>query len=150
MDSRTIDIENVLWKEDYFSLEASSTQIKNQWYHRENVKNIDKNDYYSTIVLNNKLYYCVLYLANNDFSIDLYNPNTNEYEYFYNDFNDFYESIEFISGFGTSAYKKVRGKDYKYIMNITLKETGQYYYYCIDNNIEFPTTLTLYGYIFNK
>ena len=135
LDTRVMDIDNITWKEDTFKIEVTSEQLQKQfWDERE----IDDNNYYSNILIRGEIYSCTIYMANTDFMIMLYDSSNDSIIYFYGTL------VDFISG-SYDLYKE-KNKEYKYSLNVTLKKSGQYYEYCTDNNIEFPKTITLYGY----
>ena len=53
-DSRISDMENMIWKEEKFKLEATSYQLKNQFKEEKSL------DYYSKITVDGKEYPCEL------------------------------------------------------------------------------------------
>ncbi len=48
--------------------------------------------------------------------------------------------------YSNADFHKIKDKEYKYKLTILLDETGQYYEYCVDKNLNFPYAITLYGY----
>lgn len=138
-DTRLADINGVIWKEETFNIAATSEQLQN--WSLEVVENYE--DYYSTIVVNDITYYCKVGLSNNIFVVYLMDATTNEYLYF----NDDKEYSHFLDGhYYPSKPKKVKNEEYIYTFTVRLNTESQYYEYCIENNIEFPETLTFYGY----
>ena len=135
LDTRVIDINNITWKEDTFKIEVTSDQLQKQFWNKHES---DDDDFYSTILIDENNYSCCIYIANADFTIDLFDSSKDSIIYFYG------SNEEFIRG-SYRLYNE-RNKEYKYSLNVTLKKSGQYYEYCTDNNIEFPKTITLYGY----
>lgn len=135
-DTRIMKINNIIWKDDYFNIYATSKQLQNQ-YNYENIEN--KDEFYSSIKVFDCNYYCTIYLVNNSFSVELFD--------FYNCKSiSFYKNKQrFING-SYSKLVKEKNKEYKYSLIITLKEENQYYDYCMDYGIEFPKVITLYGY----
>lgn len=135
-DTRIMEINNIIWKDDYFNIYATSNQLQNQY----NYENIEKKDeFYSSIKVFDCNYYCTIYLANNFFDIEIYDEIKNQKKYYYGN------KQSFING-SYSKLVKEKNKEYKYSLIITLKEENQYYDYCIDYGIEFPKVITLYGY----
>ena len=135
LDTRVMDIDNITWKEELFKLEITSEKLQKQ-FHSEHES--DDNNYYSTILIFEKTYSCTIHMANDSFNVILYDSSNDSIIYFYG------MDDEFLCG-SYRLYNE-RNKEYKYSLNVTLKKSGQYYEYCTDNNIEFPKTITLYGY----
>ena len=135
LDTRVMDIDNITWKEDTFKIEVTSEQLQKQFW---NERETDDNNYYSNILIRGEIYSCTIYMANTDFMINLYDSSNDSIIYFYGD------RLEFICGF--YDFYNEKNKEYKYSLNIRLIDECQYYEYCTDNNIEFPKTITLYGY----
>ena len=132
MDKKIIELNNITWKEEYFNIEVTSTQLQEQFNNE-----IDKEDYYSTISIFDEEYFCTFYIVNNHFSINLYDKITNTIIYYYG--ND----EEFI--YGSYTLFKAKQENYKYKLTVDLKG-GQYYEYCESNDVDFPNTIVLYGY----
>ena len=134
-DTRVIEIDNVTWKNSDFNIVATSDQLQKQ-SNKHNITNYD--DYYSSITLFDIEYSCEIYIANGNFMLNLYNSSNNEIVYFYRESEDFL--------WGHYDFTKVKNKEYKYSLTVSLINNGQYYEYCIANNIVFPKTIILYGY----
>ena len=152
-DSRVVDMDNMLWKNPDFNIEATSTQLQNQ-EHLNLPEN--KEDYFSSIEVEGQKYSCTIGLTNRMFAVWLYDDSTYGKDEFKDNIGDsiicFYDPSypeskdSFLDGFYDNP-EKVKDKDYKYTMNVRLTESGQYYEYCQANNIEFPKTITFYGYV---
>ena len=134
-DTRVIEIDNVTWKNSDFNIVATSDQLQKQ-SNKHSITNYD--DYYSSITLFGIEYSCEIYIANGNFMLNLYNSSNNEIVYFYGESEDFL--------WGHYDFTKVKNKEYKYSLTVSLINNGQYYEYCIANNIVFPKTIILYGY----
>ena len=144
-DCRLINIDNVIWKEETFQIETTSEQLQNQSKIIPGEQG-DK-DYYSSITIEFIKYNCVISLSNNHFAVLLYDATDNEMIDFYSSNNNEDKNYTFIEGgYSPAKPKKQKGKDYIYIFYVSLKTNGSYYEYCMDNNIEYPKTLTFYGY----
>lgn len=129
-DTRIANMKNIVWKENYFNIIATSKEL------HERINGGPFNDF-SQICIKNVKYKCSIGLSNNDFYLELYNEN-NIIISFYGD------SHAFLIGHYESA-KKANNQDYNYYFNVKLY-SGQYYDYCLDYNLEFPSALTFYGY----
>ena len=135
VDIRIVKIDDITWKSDLFNIVTTSEQL--QVYY--DVKEYTEGDkYYSDIVIDGENHSCTVGLANSTFSIHLYDEVSDEIEFYYG------ECEYFILGY--YDFIKVKNQEYIYMLEIELIEIGQYYEYCIENDIEFPTKLTLYGY----
>ena len=135
MDIRIVKIDDITWKSDLFNIVTTSDQL--QVYY--DVKEYTEGDkYYSDIVIDDEIHSCTVGLANSIFSIHLYDEVSDEIEFYYGECEDFL--------WGYYDFIKIKNQEYIYMLEIELIEIGQYYEYCIENDIEFPTKLTLYGY----
>ena len=135
MDIRIVKIDDITWKSDLFNIVTTSDQL--QVYY--DVKEYTEGDkYYSDIVIDGENHSCTVGLANSIFSIYLYDEISDEIKFYYGECEDFL--------WGYYDFIKIKNQEYIYMLEIELIETGQYYEYCIENDIEFPTKLTLYGY----
>lgn len=135
-DIRIVEIDDVIWKSDLFNIVTTSNQL--QVYH--DVKEyIEGDKYYSDIVIEKENYSCTIVLANKIFVVTLYDETDDIEKSYYG------ECYEFLDGRYHNLIK-VKNQEYIYMLEIDLIESGQYYEYCIANDIEFPTKLTLYGY----
>jgi len=134
-------MNNMIWRDDYFHIEATSKQIQHM-----NEGNPDPSDdsYYSKITINGDVYCCFISLGNNIFGVTLYDEISNKAISFYGD-NTEGENEEFIWGF-YGELKKSNNEEYSYSLPIDLLEEGQYYQYCMANNLTFPKDITLLGY----
>ena len=133
-ESYRIDkIENTIWKSDIFNITATSEQLKKY------PNNQNKN--YSTIYIGNKRYVCFVGFSwhSTTFRVILFDEESNFEISFYGEHGDF------VYGY-YSAVKKEINKEYKYSLKVELKEEGQYYEYCEENNLEFPLVINFYGY----
>ena len=135
-DIRIVEIDGVIWKSDLFNIVTTSNQL--QVYHISDAE-LEGNSYYSDIVIDGENHSCIIGLNNGSFYVTLYDDISNERISYYG------EQEEFIEGH-YGVLKKVKNQEYIYMLEIDLIEHGQYYEYCIENDIEFPTKLTLYGY----
>ena len=136
MNIRIVKIDDITWKSDLFNIVTTSNQL--QVYY--NVKEYTEGDkYYSDIVIDDEIHSCTVGLENNMFYIILFDE-TDDIEKSYYD-----ECYEFLDGKYHNLIK-VKNQEYIYMLEIDLIKSGQYYEYCIENDIEFPTKLTLYGY----
>ena len=135
MDIRIVKIDDITWKSDLFNIVTTSNQL--QVYHISDAE-LEENSYYSDIVIDGGNYSCTVGLANSIFCIYLYDEVSDERKSYYGECEDF------ISGY--YDFIKIKNQEYIYMLEIELIEIGQYYEYCIENDIEFPTKLTLYGY----
>ena len=124
-DMRIAKINGIVWKDDYFGIVVTSDQLQ----HKDDAG-------YATIVFNEKEYNCNVELVNNCFLATIYDNTLSETGK-YNFLDGNYENGDLI---------KEKNKAYKYSLIITLKTNCEYYNYCIENNIEFQKTITLYGY----
>ena len=124
-DTRIRDIDGIIWKDEYFNIVATSEQLQN--------------GYYSLIEVDNNTYSCRIHLANNDFFVELVDSTTDETIYFFGD------SYDFLWGHYGKLVKE-KDKEYKYSLEITLTDNGQYFEYCESNSLSFPRTITLYGF----
>ena len=129
-DTKIADMEGLVWKERYFNIIATSKEL------HERVNGGPFNDF-SQIQIKNEKYKCSIGLSNNDFYLELYDEKNNIISFYG-------ESYAFLIGHYDSA-KKAKNQDYDYYFNVKLY-SGQYYDYCLDNNLEFPSDLTFYGY----
>ena len=135
MDIRIVKIDDITWKSDLFNIVTTSDQL--QVYY--DVKEYTEGDkYYSDIVIDGENHSCTVGLDNNMFYIILFDEISDEIKFYYGECEDFL--------FGYHDFVKVKNQEYIYMLEIDLIEFGQYYEYCIANDIEFPTKLTLYGY----
>ena len=134
-DIRIVEIDGVIWKSDLFNIVTTSNQL--QVYHISDAE-LEENSYYSDIVIDGENHSCTIDLENSNFFVTLFNETSNEIEFYYGECEDFL--------FGHYDFVKVKNQEYIYMLEIDLVEHGQYYEYCIANDIEFPTKLTLYGY----
>ena len=135
MDIRIVKIDDITWKSDLFNIVTTSDQL--QVYY--DVKEYTEGDkYYSDIVIDDEIHSCIVGLDNNMFYIILFDEISDETKFYYGECEDFL--------FGYYDFVKVKNQEYIYMLEIDLIEFGQYYEYCIENDIEFPTKLTLYGY----
>lgn len=117
---------------------ATSSQLQKQ---SNNQHLSGDDDYYSSITLFDVKYSCEIYIENGCFFLDLYDSLNFSKIYFYR------ESEEFLWGhYSYDEFFKVKDKEYKYVLTISLNNIGQYYEYCSDNDIVFPSTIILYGY----
>ncbi len=132
-DTRVIDIDNVIWKNEDFCIETTSEQLQKQYYGEHTVGD---NNYYSIIQICGASYSCKIYLVNNDFIVTLYDPLNDALISFYGD------SQEFLWG----NYDLVKEKKYRYTLKVELTDECQYYEYCMDNNIKYPNNIIFYGY----
>lgn len=139
MDARILRMKNITWKGSLFDIVATSNQLYKQCY---TSKSKEDDDYYSKIVINNKTYNCTLNMTNNGFTVVLYDLEDNILFLY----DDYLEEEFFLVGYYRDP-KKVKNEEYRYTISVTFNERGQYYYYCQDNNIEFPTGMILYGYV---
>ena len=120
-DMRIAKINGLVWKDDYFGIVVTSDQLQ----HKDDAG-------YTTIVFNEKEYNCEIELANNWFVVKLHENEKN---------------VLFLYGhYKNDNLKKDNKKEYKYLLPISLDTDCEYYNYCIENNIEFQKTITLYGY----
>lgn len=137
-DTKIIDIDNVIWKNDDFNIVATSTQLQKQ---SNNQHLSSDDDYYSSITLFDVKYACEIYIENGRFFLDLYDSSNFSKIYFYK------ESEEFLWGhYSNGDFLKAKDKEYKYSLTISLNNIGQYYEYCSDNDILFPNSIILNGY----
>ena len=135
MDIRIVKIDDITWKSDLFNIVTTSDQLQVYYDVKEYIEG-DK--YYSDIVIDGENHSCTIDLENSNFFVTLFNETSNEIEFYYGECEDFL--------FGHYDFVKVKNQEYIYMLEIDLVEHGQYYEYCIENDIEFPTKLTLYGY----
>ena len=136
IDIRIVKIDDITWKSDLFNIVTTSNQL--QVYHISDAE-LEENSYYSDIVIDGGNYSCTVGLANNQFYIYLFDEVSNEIKFYYG------ECYEFLDGRYHNLIK-VKNQEYIYMLEIDLIKSGQYYEYCIENDIDFPTKLTLYGY----
>jgi hypothetical protein len=134
-DSYRMDkIENVVWRSDTFNITATSEQLK---------KYPDNNQYnnYASIYINEKKHACFVGFSwqSTTFAVVLFDESSNTKISFYGD------SSDFLRGYYDEV-KKERDKEYLYSCVVRLNDSGQYYDYCVANNLEFPTTINFYGY----
>ncbi len=139
MDTKVLDIDNIKWIDEYFKIEATSNQLKKQFY--EERKEGDDN-YYSTIVISDNSYSCKIYLANEHFSLTLYDSLNDSVISFYGN------SQEFL--WGSYELSKEKNKEYIYSIKIKLTDECGYYDYCLENNLDYPVMIVLYGYEFKE
>lgn len=137
-DTRIIEIDNVTWKNDDFNIVATSNQLQKQ---NNNQHFPGDDDYYSSITLFDVKYFCEVHITNGNFNLTLYNSLDLSKFYFFG------ESEDFLWGhYSNEDFFKLEDKEYKYSLTISLNNVGQYYEYCNENGIMFPSTITLYGY----
>ncbi|MCR5786086.1 MAG: hypothetical protein K6G28_00070 [Acholeplasmatales bacterium] len=126
-DTRIIEIDNVIWKNDDFNIVATSRQLQKQ---SNNQHSPGDDDYYSSITLFDVKYFCEIHIENGNFNLNLYNSSNSSKIYFFG------ESEEFLWGhYSNDDFLKVKDKEYKYTLSISLKNVGQYYEYCSENDI---------------
>ena len=68
-DTRIVRINNIIWKDYYFSIVATSSQLQKQNLCQCSP---DDEDYYSSIILFDVEYSCFIGLSNNSFGLILY------------------------------------------------------------------------------
>lgn len=140
-DTRLVRLNNLVWKSDVYNIETTSSKL--QMYHKI-LKKEESKEYYSFILIENQNYNCVLHIANNIFSLSLYDKKTNEKLVFFNGGDKEYR-MPFMTG-SYNGYIKEKNKKYKYSFTVSLQERGQYYEYCLKNNKEFYSKINFYGY----
>jgi hypothetical protein len=134
-DSYRMDkIENVVWRSDTFNITALPNQI-NKYPNKE------QNNKYSCIYINDEKYACYVHFSwqSTVFAVKLYDENSNLEISFYGDDNNF------LIGYYEEP-KKEKNREYLYSCVVRLNDSGQYYDYCVANNLEFPTIINFYGY----
>ena len=137
-DDKIIKIDGVTWKNSDFNIVATSNQLQKQSNNQHLANDVD---YYSSLTLFDVKYSCEIYIENGRFFLYLYDSSNFSKIYFYG------ESEEFLWGhYSYNEFHKVKDKEYRYTLTISLNNIGQYYEYCCDNDIKFPSTIILYGY----
>lgn len=131
-DTRIADMENMVWREELFNITATSKEL------HERVHGGPFDDF-SEMYIGDVKYKCTIGLSNSNFYLDLYNDDNSQLVFYG------YDNQSFLDGWYDTA-RKVKDQEYDYYFNVRLINSCQYYEYCIDNNLEFPTSLTFYGY----
>lgn len=138
-DNRIAEIDNLIWRDDFFNIEATSEQLQNQIKYNWNDFDNRPDNFFSSITVFGVRYDCRLSLSNNAFFISIFTEGKNEY---YNDYGDGYQ---FMMG-SHDKLEKYKNEEYTYKLHIYLSETSSYIEYCKDNDIDYPLTFDLYGY----
>jgi len=141
MDYRIVNINNVVWRDDFFNIEATSNQLQNQLKFSWDDSN-KPNDYFSSITIMGEVYPCVISLTNEMFCFTLFNKEKNDYN---NNFGG--NGEDFLHGnYYPTVPEKVIDQDYIYFLNLIYYKNSSFITYCDENNISYPTSITLYGY----
>ena len=137
VDTRVVDMNGLIWKDDYFGIVATSSELQHQCYDRP--EDVAEGSYYSSLILEGELRNCGISLSGKRFDLRLSNEESEESACFFD------EKDALLYGSYTKPVKE-KGKSYKYSLKIHLVHEGQYYAYCEEYGLEFPEYITLYGY----